>query len=65
MGGIDVFEFKALCQGVQPARHLIAALYRRGFTAAEAHAIIDWALRNGLLCAATSTGSATGAVPLA
>ena len=52
LGRFDVLELKAQCDSVQRASGLIEALGRRGFTAAEAAAIIDWALRNGLLRAA-------------
>jgi hypothetical protein len=66
LGGIDVFEFRVLCDGVKPASSLIEALCRRGFTATEARAMIDWALRNRLLSAAASSASAEAdAIPLA
>jgi len=58
IGGLDVFELKALCYGVQAAGDLIAALRKRGFTPTEARAVIDWALRNGLLHAAAPGASA-------
>ena len=58
IGGIDVFELRALCGAVQPVSGLLEALCRRGFTATEARALIDWALRNGLLSAAASSASA-------
>ena len=52
LGRFDVLELKALCDRVHSASSLIETLCRRGFTAAEADAMIDWALRNGLLRAA-------------
>jgi hypothetical protein len=52
LGRFDVLELKAQCDRVQRASALIEALSRRGFTATEATAMIDWALRNGLLRAA-------------
>jgi hypothetical protein len=52
LGRFDILELKAQCDSVQRASGLIEALGRRGFTAAEATALIDWALRNGLLRAA-------------
>jgi hypothetical protein len=52
LGRFDVLELKAQCDSVQRTSDLIQTLGRRGFTAAEAAAIIDWALRNGLLRAA-------------
>jgi hypothetical protein len=55
LGRFDILELKALCDSVQRASGLIEALGRRGFTAAEATALIDWALRNGLLRAADSS----------
>jgi hypothetical protein len=52
LGRFDVLELKSQCDSVQQASGLIEALGRRGFTTAEATALIDWALRNGLLRAA-------------
>jgi hypothetical protein len=52
LGRFDVLELKSQCDSVQQASGLIEALSRRGITATEATAMIDWALRNGLLRAA-------------
>ena len=52
LGRFDILELKAQCDSVQRASGLIEASSRRGFTAAEATALMDWALRNGLLRAA-------------
>jgi len=58
MGRFDVFEMRALCDRIQSASALIETLLGRGFTTTEARAILEWALRNGILRAVEPTDSA-------
>ena len=49
LGRFDVLELREICANVQPADGLLHVLCRRGFIPSEARALINWALRNGLL----------------
>jgi hypothetical protein len=52
LGRFDVFELRALCDRIQSTTGLIEMLCRTGLTTTEARAILEWALRNGILRAA-------------
>jgi hypothetical protein len=58
MGRFDILELQPLCDRGQPTSVLIETLGRRGFMATEARAMLDWALRNGILRAGNSSNSA-------
>jgi 2-polyprenyl-6-methoxyphenol hydroxylase-like FAD-dependent oxidoreductase len=52
LGRFDIFEMRALCDRVQRTNALIEGLCRKGLTITEARAMLEWALRHGILRAA-------------
>jgi len=57
LGRFDILELQPLCDRGLPTSVLIETLVCRGFMESEARAVLDWALRKGILRAGNPSNS--------